>query len=258
MNDFLKDIVEYKKFEVARSKEFYARIKARIDLAEYKRYSIFKKQISQPGKINLIAEIKKASPSLGLIREKFDVLKIAEAYANNGAAAFSILTEEKYFLGKPAYMRQVADQFKMPILRKDFIIDEGQIYETQYLGASAVLLIVAILTDIQIKNFITVASQLDLDCLVEVHDEAELNRALKCGAEIIGINNRDLKTFNVDLAVCEKLIPLIPKDKVIVAESGLKTREDILRVKQAGAHAVLMGEVFMRSDDIGAKIKELF
>ncbi|MBF0478540.1 MAG: indole-3-glycerol phosphate synthase TrpC [Candidatus Omnitrophica bacterium] len=257
MNNFLSDIVAHKKKQVEASREFYGRIKARIDLAQYKRYSVFKNAISKPGRINLIAEIKKASPSLGLIREDFKVLDIAKIYSDNGADAFSILTEDKYFLGKPAYVRQVADQLRTPILRKDFIIDEGQIYETQYIGASAILLIVAILTDIELKHFIFVAHQLDLDCLVEVHDESELDRALKCGAEIIGINNRDLKSFVVDLNVCERLIPKIPRDKIIVAESGIKNYEDVLRVQQAGAHAVLIGEVFMRAADIGAKVREL-
>ena len=223
----------------------------------FSRYHLFRREISKPGKINLIAEIKKASPSRGLICDNFDVSTIAKIYVDNGAAAISVLTEEKYFLGKPRYISKVSEHFSIPVLTKDFIIHEGQIYESFTCGTSAILLIVAILDDATLKNLYEVASHIDLDCLVEVHNEEELDRALKLNAEIIGINNRDLHTFNVDLKVSERLIPKIPKDKIIVSESGIKTHDDIKRLQAAGANAVLIGETFLQTDDIAAKIKEV-
>lgn len=257
MKNFLKDIIEHKKKLNAEKKNFYNSLKDKLNKSTYSRYSLFKKQISKPGRINLIAEIKKASPSKGLIREDFDVLSIAKIYAEEKAAAISVLTEEKYFLGKPMYVKQVADNFNVPVLTKDFIIDEGQIYEARYTSSSAVLLIVAILTDQQIKDFTKLASNLDLDCLVEIHDEEELKRAINCGVEIIGINNRNLKSFEVDLKTAEVLIPQIPKDKVIVAESGISQFSEVKRLKDLGAHAVLIGETFMRERDIRAKLREV-
>lgn len=255
--DFLENIVKYKKEINAKKKGAYQRLKVTLSKNDYSRYSIFKKAISSAGKINLIAEIKKASPSKGLLRADFDVGTIANIYAKGGAAAISVLTEDKYFLGKPLYVKTVSEKVQVPVLTKDFIIDEGQIYEARLNGASAVLLIVAILTDLQIKEFLAVATALDLDCLVEVHNEEELKRALGCGAEIIGINNRNLHTFEVDLKVSETLIPQIPAGKVIVAESGIKSYEDIKRLKEAGANAVLIGETFMREEDIAKKVKDV-
>jgi indole-3-glycerol phosphate synthase len=222
-----------------------------------RRYEVFKKAISQKGRINLIAEIKKASPSAGLIREDFNAVKIAGIYVKNNAAAISVLTEDKYFLGKSAYLAQVSENCKVPVLMKDFIVHEFQIYEGLFHGASAVLLIAAILSDSKLKELIKVAHSLGLDCLVEVHDEAQIKRALSAGARIIGINNRNLQDLKVDLQNCLTLIPRVPKGIVIVAESGLKTHEDVRKAEEAGAHAVLIGETFMRSPDIGAKIKEV-
>jgi len=257
MNDFLKEIVAHKQALIKEKKPVFDSIKRNVTKVDYTRYSVFRRQISKPGQINLIAEIKKASPSQGLIREDFDALKIAQIYVHHGAAAISVLTEERYFLGKPMYAKKVADQFNVPILIKDFIIDEGQIFEARSLGATAVLLIMAILEDKQAKDFIRLAASVDVDCLVEVHDEEELNRALKCGAEIIGINNRDLHTFKVDFYTCERLIPKIPSGKTIVAESGISENREVKKLQQLGAHAVLIGEAFMREKDIGAKIEEV-
>jgi len=255
--DFLQAIIAYKHELIAQKKFFYDTLKKKVGGERFSRYHLFKRAISQPGNLNLIAEIKKASPSKGLIRESFDVAHLAKIYVENGAAAISVLTEDKYFLGKPRYITKVSEYFSVPVLTKDFIIDEGQIYESFICGTSAILLIVAILDDQRLKSLYDAASHLDLDCLVEVHDEKELDRALKLGAEIIGINNRDLHTFEVDLKVSEKLIPKIPKDKVIVSESGIKTHDDIKRLKDAGAHAVLIGETFLQAKDISAKIKEV-
>ena len=255
--DFLSEILTYKRELIGLKQNFYQELKRKMGDHRLSRYHLFRRQISQPGKINLIAEIKKASPSRGLICEEFDVEVIAKTYVDNGAAAISVLTEDKYFLGKPRYVSRVIEAFQVPVLTKDFIIDEGQIYETAMCGTSAILLIVAILDDATMKHLYEVAGHLDLDCLVEVHNEAELERALKLGAEIIGINNRDLRTFEVDLKVSEDLIPKIPLGKVVVAESGIKTHDDILRLQKAGAHAVLIGETFLQSQDAGAKIKEV-
>lgn len=255
--DFLKEIVDHKKEINRQKKAYYSSVKSNLSKSEYSRYRLFKNQISKEGNINLIAEIKKASPSKGLIREEFDILEIAKIYRDNGASAISVLTEDKYFLGNPGYVRRVSDEYNVPVLAKDFFIDEGQVYEAAVHGASAILLIVAILEDSQLKDLKDLASSLDLDCLVEVHDEKELERAQKLDAEIIGINNRDLKTFSVDINNCFKMIPHIDKQRVIVAESGIQTHEDIMKLQQAGANAVLIGETFMRSVDIAQKIKEV-
>ncbi|MDP2654812.1 MAG: indole-3-glycerol phosphate synthase TrpC [Candidatus Omnitrophota bacterium] len=256
-NDFLKKIVEHKQ-EVNRQKDaYYQSLAKKIKGEKLSRYHIFQRQISQPGQVNLIAEIKKASPSMGLIREEFDVLSIARAYVKNGAAAISVLTEEKYFLGKPRYVAAVSENFPVPVLTKDFILHEGQIHEAFVCGASAVLLIMAILKDEDCRRLLEAAGDIDMDCLLEVHNEAELDRALNAGAQVIGVNNRDLRTFAVDMKICETLIPKIPKGKTIVAESGIRTHADIMALQGMGVNAVLIGETFMRAPDIGQKVREV-
>ena len=257
VNDFLEKIIVYKRGLLKDKEAFYENLKKNVDKAEHNRYHIFQKAIAKPGRMNLIAEIKKASPSKGVIREDFDALKIAKIYKAGGADAISVLTEDKYFLGKPAYLRDVGDAVNLPTLMKDFIIHEHQIYEGFSCGASAVLLIVAILTDEEIKRFTKTAHDLGMDCLVEVHNEEELKRALGVGAEIIGINNRDLHSFVVDKKTSERLVAKIPKGRTIVAESGLDSHEDIKRLKGLGVHAGLIGETFMRAADISEKIKEI-
>jgi len=256
-DDFLKTIATHKLALLEAKRPYYENLIKNMKPAGLRRYEVFKKAISRKGQINLIAEVKKASPSAGLIREDFNASKIAGIYVKNNAAAISVLTEEKYFLGKFSYLSKVSDNCRVPVLMKDFIVHEYQIYEGLFYGASAVLLIVAMLSDKQLKAFLKLAHRLGLDCLVEAHDQAEVRRTISAGAEIIGINNRNLKNLKVDLNNGLKLIPQIPKGIVIVAESGLKTHEDIRKVQDAGAHAVLIGEVFMRSPDIGAKIKEV-
>ncbi|MFA5088504.1 MAG: indole-3-glycerol phosphate synthase TrpC [Candidatus Omnitrophota bacterium] len=257
MPDFLEDILKYKRSIVERKKDYFASLRKNIAGQKFTRYGLFRKSLVQPDRISLIAEIKKASPSQGVIRTSFDPLDLARIYVQNGADALSILTEDKYFLGKPPYVTRVSEHCSVPILTKDFIIDEGQIYETFACGASALLLIAAILTDERLKCLKGVSDDLDLDCLVEVHDEGELERVLRCGADIIGVNNRDLRTFQVDIRTSERLIPKIPRDKIIVAESGIRTHEDVLRLKEWGAHAVLIGETFLRADDVAKKMKEI-
>ena len=257
LSDFLKQVA-IEKAELIKSREgYYVNLRKNMAPHSNKRYGVFKKAISVPGRINLIAEIKKASPSVGLIRDDFNATVIAKIYADNHAAAISVLTEEKHFLGKIAYLKLVSNEFELPTLMKDFVVHEYQIYEGAFSGASAVLLIVSMLSDAQMKDLMDVAHALGLDCLVEVHDEKEIERALKIGAEIIGVNNRNLHSLNVDINNCLRMIPRIPRDRVIVAESGLKTHDDIKRVHEAGAHAVLIGETFMRAEDIGAKVREV-
>ena len=257
MTDFLRDIIAHKRLVNRQKEPVYEKLKRQLIKTKYSRYRLFSRMISVPGKINLIAEIKKASPSQGLLREDFDALEIAKIYAKHGAAALSVLTEDKYFLGKPEYVKKISEQIKLPVLTKDFIIDERQIYEARFNGSSAVLLIMAILTDQEAKLFLDVAHSLDLDCLVEIHDEAELARALECGAEMIGINNRDLRSFKVDINTSMELITKVPNGKIIVVESGIKTHDDVMAFKKLGAHAVLIGETFMREKDIGKKIIEI-
>lgn len=251
---FLENILEYKRGLIKEKAAFYSSLQKKAKKHQRQR---FKKAISQRGQINLIAEIKKASPSQGLVREDFDPLVIARIYARQGAAALSVLTEDKFFLGKPEFIKQISADVAIPILAKDFIIDKGQIYEAYSNGASAVLLIVAILEDDALKGLIGAASELGLDSLVEVHNEQELRRACAAGAEIIGINNRDLKTFAVDMETSKRLIPKIPKGKIIVAESGYKTFPQIQELRSLGVNAVLIGETLMKAPDIGRKVKEI-
>ncbi|MBI4308927.1 MAG: indole-3-glycerol phosphate synthase TrpC [Candidatus Omnitrophica bacterium] len=255
--DFLEKIAAEKYALLKRRAAYYENLKKNLTSRRQTRYGVFKKAVSRPEQLNLIAEIKKASPSAGLLREDFEVLNIARIYVEHKAAAISVLTEEKYFLGKLAYLKRVGEEFHVPTLMKDFIVHEYQVYEGALYGACAVLLIAAMLSDAQMKDLMDTAHALGLDCLVEAHDEPEIGRALKAGAEIIGVNNRNLRSLETNVQNCLRLIPRIPSSKIIVAESGLKTREDMRRVREAGAHAVLIGETFMRAENIGAKIEEV-
>ncbi|HEY5297643.1 MAG TPA: indole-3-glycerol phosphate synthase TrpC [Verrucomicrobiae bacterium] len=207
--------------------------------------------------IALIAEVKKASPSAGIICKDFDPVKIAKEYEAAGASCLSVLTDEKFFQGSLDYLRQIRAAVKIPLLRKDFIIDERQILEAIEWGADAILLIVAILTDAQLQKFHSLATEAGLAVLIEVHDEEELERALKIGAQLIGVNNRDLKTFKVDLATTENLAKKIGADKILVAESGIQSRADVERLKKCGAKAILVGESLMKNGDIKTKVREL-
>jgi indole-3-glycerol phosphate synthase len=255
--NFLKDIVAHKKDLLKKKKVFLDALKDKNRRDRHTSYHIFQRAIAEPGKLNLIAEIKKASPSQGVIRPEFSVLDLAHTYQQAGAAALSVLTEEKYFLGKPPFVRDVSEHISLPVLTKDFIIDESQVYETFSFGSSAILLIVAILTDKKLKHLIDVTHALGMDALVEVHDAQELERAIDSGARIIGVNNRNLKTLKVDLTISESLIPRIPRDITIVAESGIKDHGQIKRLQELGAHAVLIGETFLRANDVGAKVREV-
>lgn len=212
----------------------------------------FKAAIKRSDDINIISEIKKASPSKGIISVDFDVAAIAENYRKADVQAISVLTEEDYFLGNIKYLQLAKKIAGKPVLRKDFTIDKWQIYESAIVGADAILLIVAILDDKKLKSFIKLADDLELSALVEVHDITELKRAMDADAQIIGINNRDLRTFNVDLNTSESMVRLIPNDIIKVSESGIKTPQDVQRMRDADVDALLVGESFMRSDDIPA------
>lgn len=206
----------------------------------------------------VIAEIKKASPSAGVIRVDFDPAQIAMSYESAGAACLSVLTDRNYFQGRDAYLEQVRQASSLPVLRKEFIVYPWQVYESRLLGADCILLIVAALSEERLRELGELARSIGLDVLVEVHDEDELEAALTTGAGLIGVNNRDLHSFTTDLATSERLRPLIPKDKTMVTESGIRTPGDVARMREAGVDAFLVGEAFMRADDPGAALRELF
>jgi indole-3-glycerol phosphate synthase len=207
--------------------------------------------------IKLIAEVKKASPSKGVLRPYFDPMALAKTYAENGAAAISVLTDAEYFQGSPEHLAAIRQTVILPLLCKDFIYDEYQIYESAAYGADALLLITAILEPKQLEKMLTVSRGLGLRCLVEVHDKDELTIALDSGAEIIGINNRNLETFEVDLNTTRSLLPFVPEDKTVVSESGISQREDVKKLEGWGVDAVLIGEALVTAKNIPAKIKEL-
>ena len=209
--------------------------------------------------IRLIAEVKKASPSRGLLRPDFDPVGLAKEYAAGGAAAISVLTDENHFGGSLEHLRAIREALPAgpPLLRKDFLFDEYQLYEARCQGADAMLLITAILEPKLLAQLIALAQSLGMAALVEVHDEREVERALTAGAEVIGVNNRDLRTFEVDLATAERLRPLVPAEKTVVAESGILNREDVRQLEELGVHAVLIGEALVTTADPGAKIREL-
>lgn len=207
--------------------------------------------------ISFICECKKASPSKGIIAEDFPYLRIAREYEQAGADCISVLTEPKWFLGSDEYLREIAENVSIPCLRKDFTVDEYMIYEAKLLGASAVLLICSILSERQLSEYLELAHSLGLSALVEAHNEAEIETAVRLGAKIIGVNNRDLKTFNVDMNNAAHLRELVPRDRVFVSESGVQTAEDVESLRKIGANAVLIGETLMRAPDKKAKLDEL-
>lgn len=259
---FLEKIIKTKKQEVEQRKTSKPLRQIQEELKTKGENSFlsprgFKKSISAPGKIHLIAEIKKASLSRGIIREDFDPLAIARTYEENRASALSVLTEEHHFLGKLSYLESIKKEVNLPVLRKDFIIDEYQVYESRLAGADAVLLIVRILPPENLKQFLQIAGRLGIDCLVEVHNRDELETARDAGAEIIGINNRDLDTFKVDLKITEKLAKLIGGEIIKVSESGISSQRDLGYLADLGVNAVLIGEAFMASPDIAFRMKEI-
>ncbi len=264
--NILDKIVEQKKREVS---QLPTRLIAAGDLRdamlEHGERRDFIAALKNPrhGDIGLIAEVKKASPSMGVICKDFDPVRIAKEYEAAGASCLSVLTDEQFFQGSLDYLRQIRAAVKLPLLRKDFIIDERQILEAIEWGADAILLIVAILTDEQLGKFHSLAVEAGLAVLVEVHDEEELERALKISPLLIGVNNRNLKTFKVDIATTERLAaklfssPATRHASLLVAESGIHTRADVERLQQCGAGAILVGESLVKQGDIAAKVREL-
>ncbi len=257
----LDKIAEHKRQEVAlaKSRRSLASLQQGIDALEDQPRGFLRalRATSDSGCTSVIAEVKKGSPSKGVIRKDFDPLAIAETYQANGATCLSVLTDENFFMGHLLYLAKIREVVSLPLLRKDFICDPYQIYEARAAGADAILLIAAMLDAVQLAEYNALAGELQLDVLLEVHDETELEAALTTGCELIGINNRNLQTFATDLATTERLLPLIPADHFVIAESGISSRADVLRLQKAGARGFLVGESLMREDDIGAKLKEL-
>ncbi len=216
----------------------------------------FERALKKPD-ISFICECKKASPSKGIIAEDFPYLKIAEEYEKGGADCISVLTEPKWFLGSDEYLREISEKVSIPCIRKDFTVHEYMIYEAKLLGARAVLLICSILSAEQIKSYIEICDSLGISALVEAHDESEVKTALNCGARIIGVNNRNLKDFSVDTDNSRRMRELVPDSVVFVSESGVKSADDIKKLREMGADAVLIGETLMRAEDKTAKLREL-
>jgi indole-3-glycerol phosphate synthase len=252
----LERIVEAKKREVAALKGMIPLSWLETMVRDLPPPRDFRRAVGN-GPCAIIAEVKRRSPSKGRIREAFDPLQIAALYEEHGAQAVSVLTDEAFFDGKGQYLTAIKEIIDIPLLRKDFIIDPYQIYETRVLKGDALLFIAGLLEEGDLREYIQLAEQLGLAPLVEVHSAEELDKALAAGADIIGINNRDLKTFTTDLSRTLELAPSIPKGKIAVAESGITTRGDIELLMGAGVHCFLIGEALMRAEDIGGKLREL-
>jgi len=256
MTDILTEIAAYKRDFVARAMASRPLAEVRAAAADEPEPRDFGGALGLEG-ISLIAEIKRASPSKGLIRADFDPEAIARVYADSGARALSVLTDEAYFQGRDAYLQLARQVSGLPVLRKDFTVDPYQIYESRLIGADAVLLIVALMDGGQLEDFLGLARELGLAVLVEVHDTAEMVRAASAGAPIVGINNRDLRTFETRLETTLALLPDRPAGSTVVSESGIGTREDVELLEASGIDAILVGESLMRESDIGAKVRQL-
>jgi indole-3-glycerol phosphate synthase len=251
----LEKILADKKQEVEQRKRFLPLAALKERLAQYKPLD-FAGALAGKG-VKLIAEVKKASPSRGVLCPDFDPVALATTYARNGAAAVSVLTEAAHFQGSLKDLAAIREKVNIPLLRKDFIYDEYQVYESAAFGADALLLIVAILSPEQLQTLLELSQSLELDCLVEVHNEEELLTALLADAKIIGINNRDLNTFEVDTNTTRRLRLLIPGENIVVSESGIRNRDDMKKMKECRVDAVLVGEALVTAGDIPARIKEL-
>jgi indole-3-glycerol phosphate synthase len=264
---FLDEIIQHKRQEVAQRKQRVPVESLKETIQTLGRPRNFFHAVTGPGRwpINLIAEIKMASPSAGVIRPDFDPVRIAEAYAAAGASALSVLTDEKFFQGKLEYIHAVRDRVRLPVLRKDFVIDEYQVYESRAGGADAILLIAECLETSEMIDLQILATEMNLTCLIEVHDMDNLMRVRDHvigfphrSYSLLGINNRDLRTFKTDLGTTLRMTELVEDRGVLVSESGIHTRDDLNKLAEAGVRAVLIGESLLRSDDIGAKVIELF
>ncbi len=256
----LDDIIANKKIEIEKLKAYFTPEDFLEKISHLKKIRDFEKAlVCTDGRnpVRIIAEVKKASPSKGVLKEDFYPFDIALQYEAFGAAAISVVTEEKFFKGRFDYLQPICQNLNIPVLRKDFIIDDLQVYETRAGGADAILLIVAILGKERLKELMRISAELNMPALVEVHNEAELEVALDADAKIIGVNNRDLKTFKTDINTTIRLAPYVPKDKVLVSESGINTFEDVLLLMENGANAFLIGETLVKEKNIGKKLKEL-
>lgn len=266
MGTILDKIITDKRLEVAGRKALKSIEQIRSECAPLPRCRNFYKAVTGPNKmgLNVIAEVKKASPSAGIIRTDFDPVKIAQTYERCGAAAISVLTDEKYFQGKLEYIKKVKEAVLLPILRKDFIIDKWQIYEARAAGADAILLIAEALKSAELSDMLILASQLTLTCLIEVHQADSLLavRSMagfpKAGSAVMGINNRNLKTMEVDINTTSRLAEMVDDRRQLIAESGVKTRADVEKLIKVGVGGVLIGQTLCESKDIGAKFVELF
>jgi len=255
--DTLKEIVLKKKERILLAKQVLSEEELRAKVQGLGPTRPFIEAINKPRQISLIAEIKRQSPSAGVIREDFDPQKIAGIYQEAGVQAISVLTEEDYFAGNISHINEVKKIAQAPVLRKDFILEAYQVYESRFFGADAILLIADLLTREKLCELMQLADELGLDYLVEAHTEKELKKILNLKVPLIGVNNRDLHTLEVDFKITEKLYPLIPKDKVVVVESGIKSSQDVLFLKILGVSAVLVGETLMRAGDLRRKIEEI-
>jgi indole-3-glycerol phosphate synthase len=257
--DILKKILGHKRGEVTAARASMPLSELRARVHDLPLPLGFKAALQRTGDLlgtAIIAEVKKGSPSKGVIRADFEPLNIASIYAENGAACLSILTDTHFFMGELAYIPAIRKVVNIPLLRKDFIFDPYQVYEARVAEADAILLIASMLDLSMLRDLVSLAGDLALDVLLEVHDEGELEKALEVECAMIGINNRNLRTFAMDLSTTERLAPRIPADRLIVAESGINSRADLLRLAGAGAKAFLIGESLMREPDIGAKLRE--
>jgi len=253
MHHLLEQILKEKQNEVAELKK----VLPLDEVHDLPPLRDFKAAISAPTRINLIAEIKFASPSAGLIRAKSDPIFIGRIYEEAGAAAVSLLTDKRFFQGDPAQLPRLKRAISLPILQKDFFIDEVQVRQAYFCGADAILLIARILSQQQLEELLSMCRELEIAPLTEVHDKEDLEKALACGAEIIGINNRDLNSFKVDIGTTFELAPLVPKNHILVSESGIGSGADILSLKATGIQAVLVGSALMKSNDPTSKIGEI-
>lgn len=253
----LDDILKYRKEQLKREMQVlgFDEMESRAEKSDIKKASFYN-ALKTP-EMSIIAEVKKASPSKSVIKEDFHPLQQAKAYEAAGADAISCLTEEHYFMGSSKYLKEITENVKIPVLRKDFIFDPYQIYEAKVIGASAVLIIAAMLDVKTMQEFKKIADSLGLDCLFEAHDKSEIDKILKCDPKIIGINNRNLKTFELTLENSANLAKYIPKNCVFISESGVKSKDDVEYLRKCGADAVLVGETLMRSNDIKKTVSEL-
>jgi indole-3-glycerol phosphate synthase len=253
----LARIVEARRQRLDRSKMRVPEAVVKHFAASAPKQPSFKESLQNSRPVRIIAEVKKASPSKGIFTRDFSVDKLARAYTETGASAISVVTEEDFFQGNFGWISEIRDLSPLPVLRKDFVFDRYQIYETRNAKASAILLIAAMLLPEELAQFVSLAREVGLDALVEVHDEVELREAIDAGAEIIGVNNRDLKTFAVDIQTSQRLAPLIPDDRLFVVESGIRDRADIDRLLEARADAFLIGETLIASPDPAATLRGL-